>query len=299
MHFGFQGFAPYFIYYGAIGAFLLSIFWKPQIGLYFLVPLLPMQTARYWIHPFLFGEKLVDILLLGVLIGLLVRKQRPIFVFSPMNKVLIFFIGFIYLSLWQGAFYLGGELPISVQDPRFSDWKNYVEMLLLFFIAAAAVRTKRQMSVIIGLMCLSVLLVNRDYHSTVGSRDFSHFSYQLRDAGALGYAGENGMGAFQAEFAIFLIGLAACARMLALKLGLCAVALTNIYCLELTLSRGAYLGFLVGLFVVGLIKERKLLILLLIILTSWQAFVPYAVTQRVQMTYSEGEGLDSSAEERV
>jgi putative inorganic carbon (hco3(-)) transporter len=299
MHFGFQSFAPYFIYYGAIVAFFLSIVWKPQIGLYFLVPLLPMQTARYWIHVFPFGEKLVDILLLGVLIGLMVRKERPIFVFSPMNKVLLIFIGLMYLSLWQGAFYLGGDLPISVADPRFSDWKNYVEMLLLFFVAAAAIRTKRQMSLIIGLMCLSVLFVNRDYYSTIGSRDFSHFSYELRDAGALGYAGENGMGAFQAEFAIFLIGLAACSRKLLLKLGLCAIALTSIYCLELTLSRGAYLGFLVGILILGLIKERKLLILLVIVLTSWQALVPNAVTQRVQMTYSEGEGLDSSAEERV
>jgi putative inorganic carbon (hco3(-)) transporter len=299
MHIGLHSLAPYFIYYGAIAAFLLSIFWKPQIGLYFLVPLLPMQTARYWIHTFLFGEKLVDILLLGVLIGLLVRKERPIFVFSPINKVILIFIGFIYLSLWQGAFYLGGDLPISVQDPRFSDWKNYVEMLVLFFIAAAAIRTKRQMYLVIGLMCLSVLLVNRDYYSTVGSRNFSQFSYELRDAGALGYAGENGMGAFQAEFAIFLIALAVCARKLVLKLGLCAIALTSIYSLELTLSRGSYLGFLVGIFIIGLIKERKLLIVLLVILATWRAFVPNAVTQRVEMTYSDKEGLDSSAGERV
>jgi O-antigen ligase len=50
---------------------------------------------------------------------------------------------------------------------------------------------------------------------------------------------------------------------------------------------------------VGLIKERKILILLAIILVSWQSFVPYAVTQRVMMTYHEGEGLDPSAGERL
>jgi len=300
MHLGLTGFAPLVMYIGAIIAFVLSIAWKPQIGLYYLVPLLPLQTARYWLHSYPLGEKLVDILLLGVLVGLFVhRAERQIFGSSPLNKVLLAISVLTYLSLWQGAFYLGGPLPISFDDRRFSDWKNYVEMFFLFFVAAASIRTRRQMAIVIGLMCVSVLMVNRNYLSTVGSRDFSHFSYELRDAGALGYAGENGMGAFQAEFAIFLIGLAVFAKRHVLKLGLLAIALTSIYCLEVTFSRGAYAGFLMGLFVLGLVKERKILILLVIILVSWQSFVPNAVTQRVTMTYQEREGLDSSAGERV
>jgi len=299
MHLGLHGFAPLIMYVGAIVAFSLSIVWKPQIGLYYLVPLLPMQTARYWLHDYFGGEKLVDVLIAGVLIGLLIRRQRPIFVSSPMNRVLVALIVLTYLSLWQGAFYLGGPLPISYLDPRFSDWKNYAEMLFLFFVAAAAIRTPKQMAIVIGLMCLSALAVNRNYYGTIGDRNFSHFSYELRDAGALGYAGENGMGAFQAQFAVFLIGLALFAKKPVLRLGLLAIALTSVYCLELTLSRGAYAGFLIGLFVMGLIKERKILIVLAIILVSWQSLVPYAVTERVTMTYQEGEGLDPSAGERV
>jgi putative inorganic carbon (HCO3(-)) transporter len=300
MHLGLHDFAPLVMYIGAIVAFLLSICWKPQIGLYYLVPLLPLQTARYWLHSYPLGEKLVDILLLGVLVGLFLhRAERQIFDSSPLNRVLLVIFVLTYLSLWQGAFYLGGPLPISFDDPRFSDWKNYVEMFFLFFVAAASIRTRKQMAIVIGLMCVSVLMVNRNYLSTVGSRDFSNFSYALRDAGPLGFAGENGMGAFQAEFAIFLIGLTLFVKKPVLKLGLLAIALTCIYCLELTFSRGAYAGFLMGLLVLGLIKERKILILLVIILVSWQSFVPNAVTQRVTMTYQEGEGLDSSAGERV
>lgn len=298
---GLHGFAPLIMYFGALIAFLLSIFWKPQIGLYYLVPLLPMQTARDWLHgPGLpLGEKLVDILLLGILIGLLLhRVERQIFVSSPLNKVLLVIFVLTYLSLWQGAFYLGGPLPISFDDPRFSNWKNYVVMFFLFSFAAASIRTRKQMAIVIGLMCLSVLIVDRNYLGTVGDRNFSHFSYQLRDAGTLGWAGENGMGAFQAEFAIFLIGIALFAKKPVLKLGLLAIALYSVYCLELTLSRGAYAGFLIGLLVLGLIKERKILILLAIILVTWQSLVPNAVTQRVMMTYQEGE-VDSSAGERI
>lgn len=302
MFLGLHGSAPLIMYIGAIIAFLLSIVWKPQVGLYYLVPLLPMQTARDWLHsPELpLGEKLVDILLLGVLVGLFLhRAEGQIFVSSPLNRTLLVIFVLTYLSLWQGAFYLGGPLPISFDDPRFSAWKNYVEMFFLFFVAAASIRTKKQMAIVIGLICVSVLIVNRNYLGTVGDRNYSHFSYALRDAGTLGWAGENGMGAFQAELAIFLIGLAIFAKKPVLKLGLLAIALYSVYCLELTLSRGAYAGFLMGLFVLGLIKERKILILLAIILVSWQSLVPYAVTQRVMMTYQEGEGLDPSAEARI
>jgi len=300
MHPGLHGLGPLIMYVGAIVALVLSIVWRPQIGLYYLVPLLPMQTARDWLHAFPLGEKLVDILLLGVLIGLLLhRTERQVFISSRLNKILMVLFVFTYLSLWQGAFYLGSPLPIAIDDPRFSNWKNYVEMFFLFFMAAASIRTRRQMAIVIGLMCISVLAVNRSYVSTVGSRNFSHFSYELRDAGPLGYAGENGMGAFQAEFAVFLVGLAVFARKLVLKLGLLAIALTSIYCMELTLSRGAYAGFLIGLLALGLIKERKILILLALILVSWQSFVPNAVTERVMMTYQEGQGVDASAGERL
>jgi len=155
------------------------------------------------------------------------------------------------------------------------------------------------MTILLVLMSLSVLQINRTYRSTVGDRDFSHFSDELRDAGPLGYAGENGMGAFQAQTAVFFIGLAAFAKRTKVKLGLWAIAATCVYCLVLTFSRGGYLGFLIGLLVLGLTKERKLLLLVAIILVSWQSFVPGAVSERVLMTYQDGQGLDPSAGERV
>lgn len=295
---GLAGYQPLVLYIGAIVAFLLSIVWKPRIGLYYLVPLLPMQTVRYWLHAYPFGEKLVDVLLLGVLIGLFIHAERPIFASARMNAILILFVALTYLSLWQGAFYLGGPLPLSYLDPRFSDWKNYVEMMVFFFVAAAAIRTPKQMMILVALMCVSVLMVNRANHSTISGRDYSQFSDDLRDAGPLGYAGENGMGAFQAEFAVFLIGMAAFVKRRLLKIGIWLVAFTCIYCLVFSFSRGGYVGFLIGVFILGIVKERKLLVALLVILVAWQSLVPTAVTERVLMTYQDGQ-IDSSAGERV
>ena len=287
------------LYIGAIVAFLLSIVWKPQIGLYYLIPLLPMQTVRYRLHDLPMGEKLVDMMLLGVLIGLLLRAKRPIFVSSPLNKVILIFCAITYVALWEGSVFHSLPLPIWITDPRFSDWKNYVEMLLIFFIAAAAIRTPKQMTIALALMCFSVVMVNRSYHSTIGDRDFSHFSDDLRDAGTLGYAGENGMGAFQAQCAVFLLALGSFAKKIYIRWGLYAIALTCVYCLILTFSRGGYFGFLLGILVLGVIKERKFLILIALLLVSWQALVPNAVQERILMTYGQEGGLDSSAQERV
>jgi len=298
-HFGLVGDTALILYIGAIVAFLLSIVWKPEIGLYYLIPLLPMQTVRYRLHDLPLGEKLVDIILLGVLVGLLLHAKRPIFVASPLNKAILIFCVITYVGLWEGSLFHDMPLPLWYTDARFSDWKNYVEMLLIFFVAAAALRTPKQMTIAIALMCISVLLVNRSYHSTIGDRDFSHFSYELRDAGTLGFAGENGMGAFQSQFAVFFLALGSFAKKKYVRWGLYGIALTCIYCLVLTLSRGSYFGFLVGILVLGFIKERKYLLMLVILMFSWQAVVPRAVQERVLMTYEEEEGLDSSAQERV
>ena len=300
MHFGLEGFVPLTMYFGAILAFILSIFWKPQIGLYYLVPILPLQTIRYRVHYLPLGEKLVDILLLGILIGLFFRKERPMFLSTPLDRILFVFVGLTYLSLWQGAFYLGGSLPLSILDPRFSDWKNYVEMMFLFVIVAATIRSPKQIKIVLFLMCFSVLFINRSFHNSVGSRDLSGgYSDDLRVGGVLGYAGENGMAAFQAEFAVLLIGLAPCVRNRTGRWGLLALACTCVYCLVFTFSRGGYVGFLAGILVLGLISSRKLLLVLLVILIGWQSIVPNAVRERVLMTYNEAEGLESSAQERV
>jgi putative inorganic carbon (HCO3(-)) transporter len=299
MHFGFSTYGPLFIYVGAIASFVLSVVWRPQIGMYFLVPLLPMQTARYWVHEFPVGEKLVDVLLLGVVIGLIIHTKSPRFLPSPLNRVLIIFFAVTYFALWEGSFFVHAPLPLALDDPRFSDWKNYVEMMLIFFIAASAIRTPKQMTLIISLMLLSVIVVNRNYHSTIGGRDLSQYSDSLREAGTLGYAGENGMGAFQSEMAVFFIGLACFVKKTIPRIVLWGVAMSSVYCLLLTFSRGGYLGFLMGLLVLGIIRERKLLIVLAILLVTWQSLVPNAVRERVLMTYQQGEGLDASAEERV
>ena len=64
-------------------------------------------------------------------------------------------------------------------------------------------------------------------------------------------------------------------------------------------SRGAYLAVLVSVLVLGIMKDRKLLVILGLFLFTWQAVVPVAVRQRVMMTHDSSGQLEASAQERV
>ncbi len=294
------GLAPLALYISAIIVLLLSVFWRPQIGLYFLIPLLPLQTTRYKILDYPLGNKLVFIILLGVILGLLLRGRSLLPPALPLKKLLILFMLFHFVSLWYGAFYLGGPLPLSFDDPRFETWINYMVMPGLYFVVVCAIRDVKQMKILIMLMCLSLLVVDRGFYSTQRGRDLSQYSDRLRDAGPLGYAGTNGLGAFEAAVSTFLLGLYAFEKKKWIKLAILGLLAGNMYCLLFSFSRGGYIGFLAGLVFLGTFKERKLLIVVLALVIGYGALLPTAVRERIAMTYDEDSGsVDSSSEGRL
>ena len=67
-------FLPLGFYLVTIVIFLISSFWRPHLGLYYLAFFLPLENVRYWLHVYPFGEKFVDIVLLGVFVGILTRR---------------------------------------------------------------------------------------------------------------------------------------------------------------------------------------------------------------------------------
>ena len=90
------------LYLVAALAIPLSLFVQPRIGLYVLIPMMPLQTVRYQIQVLPFGDKLVDILLLSVILGLLIWKSDQFPLKTPLNSYLLFFCLFLYAALWIG-----------------------------------------------------------------------------------------------------------------------------------------------------------------------------------------------------
>lgn len=299
IHFGLSGVVPFVLYAAAIVAFLLSIFWRPIVGIYFLVPLIPLQTVRYRLIDLPLGQSLVDIILFGVVLGLLIKGEQ-ILPKTPWNVLLCVYAIYTFISLCLGSFYLGTSLPFSPTDPRLADWKNYMIMPLILLLVTATVKEARQMKVIILLMCAAVLVLDRGFWDTVGGRDYSSFSYDLRDEGGMGYAGVNGLAAFEAGFTALLMALSALEPKRLLKYAYLALAGFSLMCLMYSLSRGGYVALLLGFLFLGLVKQRKLLIVLAVFAFTWTSLVPVAVQERVMMTYDKNNGtLDHSAATRV
>src|SRR5262245_57902409 len=298
MHFGLTAYAPYFLYASGIVAVLLSIFWRPIAGIYYLVPMIPLQTARYWMNNLPFGQNVIDVVVLAVIVGLLRRGESPL-VKTPLNRLLLVYTIYTFASLCWGSVYLNRPLPLSPYDPRLAFWKSYLTMPLVFYLTMAVVRDRRQIQVVIVLMCLAVFALDRSLWDTVSQRDYSQFSEDLREEGALGYAGVNGLAAFEAQFATLLLALAGFERRPVWWFAYVGLATFSALCLMYSLSRGGYAAFLAGWLFIGLVRHRKMLVLLIVFLTLWASVVPNAVRERVDMTYGEQGAPDRSAETRM
>lgn len=298
MHIGLENIVSFLLYPAFIAVFLLSVFWRPIIGIYFLLPLMPLQELRYHLNSYPLGSSVIGITLLGVMLGLLRQGKSP-FPKTPWTALLWLFMAYTFVSLWLGWFYIGDPLPLPGEG-RFGVWQDYMMMPVLLFLVAGIAPTKRQIVGLLVVMCVSALLLDRGFWSEVGGRDFSHYNVDLRGGGGMGYAGVNGLAAFEAQISIFLVALASFERKRLLRLSYYALALISAVCLMYSLSRGGYVALLAGWLFLGVVKQRKLLIPLIVFGLTWTAVVPNAVRQRVTMTYDEQNGaLEHSAETRV
>jgi putative inorganic carbon (HCO3(-)) transporter len=292
------------LYGVVVGGVMASLLWKSEVALYVLTFLLPLQTTRYHLHAMPLGANIVDILLFSCLAGAVLRPQTPLVRSPKVLGFLGFMAAFYYFSLWRGAFFLGGSLPLWFNDPRLVDYKNIMVMPLLTVAAILTLRTRQQFAIILLLCCATSAIVDYSYFKSSAGRDFTHYSEDTRDAGPLGYAGENGLASYEVEITLCLLPLVMVPRRPLLKLALSLLLVANMWCLLFSYSREAYLALVAGLLLLTVVRVRWLLIPLLVLGVSWQALLPDAVQERVLMTYThqdDGEAakLDASAQERV
>ena len=84
-----RGFAPLTLYVFWIFAVLISLFGKVNIGLCYLVPLLPLQNVVDKLLVYPWGKDFNDILLISMIIGWFVSKSSrglQVMIKSPFNQ---------------------------------------------------------------------------------------------------------------------------------------------------------------------------------------------------------------------
>jgi O-antigen ligase len=242
------------------------------------------------------GDHMLLILILAVIVGALLHGKR-----LPKSKLYIIWlvIGvYLYISMWLGAALGNAPAPLWLSDLNFVTWKDYMLIPLVFLATSLVVEDRKAVRTVILITAITLLFIDRSCIMESMSRSWGNFDENKRDNGPLAY-GSNQTAAFLAQFAMFFWGLVQFVKAKKYKLlgyGLIAITL---FATMYTFSRGGYLAILVSILVLGILKDRKLLVILGVFLLTWQTIVPTAVRERVTMTENPNGQLEASAQERV
>jgi O-antigen ligase len=200
--------------------------------------------------------------------------------------------------MWLGTALGNAPAPLWLGDANFVTWKDYMLIPLIFVAAGLVVEDRKAVRTVVILTAVSLLAIDRSSLFESLSRTWTSFDEDKRSGGPLGY-GSNQTAAFLAQFCMFFWGLAQFIKRIKLKLVSYGIVAITVATIMYTFSRGAYLAILLSVLLLGILKDRKLLLVMGVFLLTWQTVVPTAVRERVNMTESSNGQLEQSAEERV
>ncbi len=291
--------ALYAIYSAVIYIFFLSIFGKIKYGLIFLIFLLPLQNVFAKLQELPFGKDIPNLILLAMTLGWLIIKNsqhKPIFEKTSFNFLLVSYALYAYFTLWNGTFNFHLPAPLDISEPRLQTWKNYMVLPLLFFIVFNNTKEKKELVRLFVFMCLTIILMNRSTLFEIGNA--TSWVSRSKFHGTFQWLGANEVAAFYATYTFVLFGVFLYLKKWGWKLLLAILIAINLYCDLFLFSRGAYLATLAGFSLIGIYRNRIILVIVAIILLFWQVILPQEVIERINFTEQEGQ-LDQSAEKRI
>lgn len=293
-------FLPIIVYIACVVGTVAAMV-RPELGLYLIALILPLAYARGRLFDYPFGDHVLELLLLGVMIGV-VLSGKQLLPQVRFRRTLVLLGITSYISLWIGPILNPGvPWPIFLGDSPFGNWVLFMRIPLLFLLTFSAITTKRQMQILLVCMLISFMWVGKGFKQTVSGRDTSAgFSYNLRHGAGLGFGGSNGMAAYQLQSLVIILGLWGADKRFWLRAAMVGAIAMGVYGVLFSYSRGAYVGMVAALLYLGLFKLRWLLPLAVVGGLSWQVILPKSVQDRITMTYEEQPGeLDASAESRL
>jgi putative inorganic carbon (HCO3(-)) transporter len=242
------------------------------------------------------GGNVLTILVIAVIIGALLQGKR--LPKSKLYAIWLVFGAYLYISMWFGAALGNAPAPLWLSNLNFVTWKDYMLIPFIFAATGLVVEDRKAVRTVILITAISLLFIDRSCILESMSRSWATFNEDKRSSGPLGY-GSNQTAAYLAQFAMFFWGFVQFVKRRKLKLFGYGLVAATIFAILYTFSRGAYLAVLLSVFVLGALKDRKLLLIGVAFLFTWQVIVPTAVRERVTMTETSSGHLEASANERV
>jgi putative inorganic carbon (HCO3(-)) transporter len=293
---GIGHYIPLIAYLGFWVMSLVSLGGKPLLGFYYMIPFLPYRTMRDHFLDFPLGANVLTILVIAVIIGAILHGKR--LPKSKLYAIWLVFSVYLYISLWVGTALGNAPPPLWLTDVNFVTWKDYMIIPLIFAAAGLVVEDRKAIRMVVILTAITLLFIDRSSLGESMSRTWTNFDEDKRSGGPLAY-GSNQTAAFLVQFAMFFWGFVQFVKRKKIKLIGYALIAVTILAAMYTFSRAGYLAILFSVLVLGLLKDRKLLLVLGVFLLVWQSVVPTAVRERVNMTKDSNGQLEASAQERV
>jgi len=298
MGLGISHYLPLLLYIAGIVSAFFSLLYAPAAGFFFLVPLLPYTSVLEKLQPYFWGKNLPNILFLCVIVGWFFRRsnrEKNSDCKNDLNRPVFWLVISSIIGFANGLMSKGMDVSYIV------DWKDYMFLPLIWLLTVQVMKDKKTLKLFTLALIIGIIGVNYYYFSNLKWMDLTHFSYKNRDAfmGIFVYLGANHYGAFFVHFFFILMGFLLFTKSKFQKIGLVIIISLSVYNIMYSYSRGAYLALFAGLFFLGLMKERKILVLLAVFLIFWKSFAPVSVIERIEMTRSDNGQLEESAAERV
>ncbi|MBC8184492.1 O-antigen ligase family protein [candidate division KSB1 bacterium] len=297
---GVSEFIPPILYTISIIVIIATLAGKKEIGIYFFVFFLPIPNLLEWTEKFPIGKDLNDIVLFSLLIRWYIDSRKsvePFMAKTPFNTPIFILIAWMVIEYIYGAFYLGIPMSPTPSDSRFMALKNYMTAPLIFFIIVNNVKDPKQIRTIIYIMLVSILFLNRNSINLMKGQDFSHYSNDLKVIGVGSSLSGNSLAVFYAMYTIVLASIAWHVKELWQKILFAVPTVLSYFSAMFLFSRSGYFAIAVTGAFWGIMKSRKILIILIIGVLIYKALLPNAVRERLEMTKSE-EGYDRTSEQR-
>jgi len=293
-------FAPLALYCTGLATAFVALGGKVRWALMLVAFLLPLRNLIEKIQPYPLGNQFLDILLVAIIIGGMVNatpSSSKISQKTGIGTIAAITVVYLLFSLLWGGFYLYGGLHFDIRDPRVQDWKNFSLMPLLFFLNFKNNASLKEIGAIFVVMCAAVLI--SDYYTINQIREHPSLMGREQIKGTLQFLGPNEVAAFFNGFTVMLISVFYVTKKGIHRWLLFILICANLYCIMFLYSRGAYAGLMAGMFILSAVKDKKLLVPLILLLLFWQNILPQNVVDRIKETRTEYGQLDQSSQRRI
>jgi len=219
---------------------------------------------------------------------------------TDLNKPIFFFLLTYIISWINSGLYMGKYDPESIFH-----LKDFLFSYLFFFVVYKTCTTIKQLRWIFYATVLPLPYMFKVYYTNLSWMGFSHYSDKLRlNGGTFMTLGSNEINAFYVTYTFVILSVATIIENKLIKYYLYIVALLNVYCIIYGFSRGAYLSLIIGIIVWAIISSKvkhlfAALALVLILVTVGVNVLPKATVERFDMTFTNEEDRDKSAESRI